>query len=62
MYLPELAAVGTFGFARRIKGQRGSNSISEEQTQIWPDTITGQAGIPHFGSVMDQENMHKLEF
>jgi hypothetical protein len=66
MHLPELAAVGTLGFARRVKGRRGSNSTadSEEQTQIWPGTIMVQAGRPQLGSRsgMDQVDMSKLEF
>ncbi len=63
MHLPELAAVGTLGFARRVKGRRGSNSIAEEQTQIWPGTTMVQAGRPQLGSrsVMDQGDMRKLE-
>jgi hypothetical protein len=32
----QLAAVGTLGFARRVKGLQGSKLFSEEQTQIRP--------------------------
>jgi hypothetical protein len=64
MHLPKLAAVGTLDFARPVKGRRGSNSIAEEQTRIWPGTIMVRAGRPQLGSssVMDQADMRKLEF
>jgi hypothetical protein len=64
MHLPEFAVVGTLGFARLVKGRRCCNLIVEEQNQIWPDTITGQAGRPQLESRsgMDQVDMRKLEF
>jgi hypothetical protein len=44
MHLPELAVVGTIGFARLIKGWRDCILTSKKQARIRLDTATSQAG------------------
>jgi hypothetical protein len=44
LHLPELATVGMLGFAGRVKGRRDVDLTAWKQTQIEPDTATGQEG------------------